>query len=45
LKSGARGFFFVARLSHISLPQRGHGGEVVSGAAPPGCCSSVIREI
>ena len=43
LKSGARGFFFVARLSHISLPQRGHAGAVVSAAAPAGCCSSLIR--
>jgi hypothetical protein len=45
LKSGARGFFFVARLSHISLPHRGHDGAVVSGAALPVCCCSLMRGI
>jgi len=44
LKSGALGFFFVTRLSHISPPQVGHGGVLVSLAVLVVCWSSVIRE-
>ena len=32
LKSGARGFFFATRLSHVSPPHVGHAGVAVSGA-------------